>query len=102
MFIFQTIGRINGMNPSKDSRLVYLKVVADHQPGVDLQPNEAPDALNIACPADGLPQGATIGTRVAIEGTGAHAAHDWVNPRTQKAQPITNLRLQARSVKLAK
>lgn len=104
MFTFQTIGRINGMTPSRDGRMIYLKLIADPVTGVDIQQDEEPDTLDLACSKDLLPAGASIDTRIHVEGSGAIAARQWRNPSQPNARLkiIHNTRLQARSIKLAK
>ena len=104
MFTFQVVGVINGLTPSRDGRVLYLKVIGDPQQGVDLANDESPSALDIACPKDLFPAGATFATRVQIEGSGAIGGREWQDPSKPQARSKTifNTRLQARSIKLAK
>lgn len=104
MFLFQTIGKITGMNTSGDGRTAYLKVLADPQTGIDIHKDETPGVLDVHAPLDLLPQGVGLGTRIAIEGTGANTERSWTKAGDPTARPkiITNLRMQARSIKLAK
>jgi hypothetical protein len=102
MFTFQTTGRVVALNASHDNKTVFLRIQADNVPGVDLQADEKPDSLSIAVASGELPAGVTFGTRITVEGGGCDAVKPWKNPTTGKLKDINNLRLQARSVKLAK
>lgn len=104
MFTFQTTGRINGMTPSRDGKIIYLKIVSDAISGVDLHKDEQVASLDVACAVDLLPPGSSIGTRVGIEGTGAISGREWRPPAApnSRAKTIFNTRLQVRTMKLAK
>lgn len=104
MFLFQTTGKITGMNTSRDGRTAYVKLLADPQTGLDIDNQETPGCLDLHVPLDLLPQGVGLGTRVAVEGTGANTERSWTKAGEPNARPkiINNLRMQARSIKLAK
>lgn len=105
MFSYQTIGKITGINSSRDGKIAYIDLLCDAQDRtVDLQGDETPDNLNLQCDASLLPPGTGFGTRVQVEGSGVWAAKAWTDPNKVNAKPkiIHNLRLQVRSIKLAK
>ena len=104
MFMFQTIGKVMGQNSSRDGRMAYLKLLSDPQEGIDIDTGETPDVLDVHIPMAMMPQGCGLGTRVAIEGTGAITVRSWTPTNQPGAKPklIQNTRMQARSIKLAK
>jgi hypothetical protein len=104
MFTFSTVGRVNGMSPSRDNRTVYIRLIADPVVGVDLLNDEEPDTIDIAAVKDLLPPGISIDTRISIEGSGCIAARAWTDPNKPgaKSKIIHNTRLQARTIKIAK
>ena len=78
--------------------------MGDPQDGLDIDQNETPDLIDLHVPSSMVPQGCGLGTRVAVEGTGAITAREWIDPKLPGSRPkiINNTRMQARAIKLAK